>query len=91
MIGEADARRMAAQDAVGDAVEGTAPEAAGLVLGDLVDARQHFGCGAIGEGQEKNFVGIDATIDQMDDAIDERSRFSGSGGCENQKRSIGGG
>ena len=76
---------VAAQQAVGDGVEGAAPEAVGGGAGELLDALEHLAGGLVGEGQQQDAPGGDALIQQPGDAVGQRARLAAAGAGDDER------
>lgn len=91
---------MLSEEPGGDGVEGAAPDAAagdrargcsggggaGQFAEDAVDAAEHFGSGAAGEGEQEDSFGWDAAVDQAGDAMGEGGGLAGAGAGDDQER-----
>ena len=53
---------VAAEDAMADVMESAAPHAGDIVRQKRADAMKHFARGFVGEGEEKDVLGLDAVI-----------------------------
>jgi hypothetical protein len=60
-------------------MEGAAMDLATGASHELDSAGEHFLRGPSGEGEQEDALGRDAGLDQVGDAIDERTGFSRSG------------
>ena len=67
-----------AQQAMTGGVERPALDARRRRTHQAFGATQHFVCGAAGEGEEEDALGRNAVVDEVGDAIDERSCLSRS-------------
>ena len=79
------------EGAVADAVERAAPEAAGLVAGELLHAVEHFLGGFVGEREEQDFPRLHALRDQVGDAVGEGAGLARAGAGEDKDGAGGGG
>ena len=73
--GETRIDRVAAEDAVADAVKGAAPQPVRRFGDEAGDAVEHFARSFIRESEEQNVAGDDAVFDEVGDAIRERARL----------------
>ena len=80
---------MAAEDAVADRVERTAPEAGGAAGEEVVDALEHFARGFISECEEKDVVGRDGVFEEIGDAVGEGAGFAAA--CAGEDEGFAGG
>ena len=74
LVAQADG--VAAQDAIGDRMKGSAPDAAHVLTEQRFDASEHFTRGAVGERDEHDPPGRDTGLDQPRDAICHRARLA---------------
>ena len=88
LVAEAEAGRVAAQQAVADMVEGAAPDLSHPVAGGMAGALEHLARGAVGEGQQQDRRGRQAALDEVGHAVDERLRLAGAGGRQHQQRAV---
>ena len=70
---------MAPQQAVGNGVEGAAPELAGICPGEGGDSLQHFAGGFVGEGEQQNAPGGHAVLQQPGYAVGEGAGLAAAG------------
>ena len=86
---QAEAGAIAADEAIGNRVEGARPRQSNLcreLADDALRAARHFDRGAAGESQKQYALRIRAFEDQVGDAMRERVRLSGARSRENQER-----
>ena len=78
----------AAQEPVRGGVEGPAVHLRGWLPDEALGAREHFLGGAAREGEQEDPLRRDAAVDQVGDAVDQRSRLSRSGAGDDEERSV---
>lgn len=75
---QADFLAMDPEDALGNTVEGPAPELPPGNRGQILDPFQHFAGGFIGKGEEENFVRLNAVVEEVGDPVGEGAGFARS-------------
>ncbi len=81
---------MRAQEAVAQAVKGADPHPAGVDRQHRRDAREHFLCRLVGEGDGEDAVRADVPgLDEPGDASGENARLARAGAGEDQRRLVG--
>lgn len=73
-----------AEDALGDTVKGAAPELAAGNAGQVLDPLKHFTGGFVGEGEEEDFSGLHALMQEVGDAVGQGAGLARSGAGENK-------
>ena len=71
------------QDALGDGVEGAAPELSAWNAGEILDALEHFLGGFIGESEQEDVPGFGTLVEEPGNAVGEGASFSGAGTSQN--------
>ena len=75
---------MAAEDAVADGMEGSAPEAGGLLGQEGVHALEHFAGGFVGEGEQEDVLRGDGVFQEVGDAICQRPGLAAAGSGDDE-------
>ena len=83
---EPDEVAMHAEDALGDAVEGAAPELAARDAGQVLDAFQHLAGGLVRERKEQNLVGRHALMQQVGHPVGQGPGLARTGTRQNERR-----
>jgi len=86
--GEIDPTAELPQHQVGERMKGSARDLVAAAIDKQTGAPQHLLRGPAGECQQQDRTGIDADIDEMGNAIDQRAGLAGAGAGDNQQRSL---
>ena len=81
---------ISAQQAGAYGVEGAGPYGRHLGADDLFGAFKHLAGSAVGEGEKKYAVRVDAVFDEVCHAVHESASLAGSGGGQHEQRAIAG-